>query len=178
MMRWSMLLAAVAVTAAGCAAGVPKAIREAPPTPVTPAQIRTGALEATAGQRVRWGGIILEVHNRERVTDIEILAYPLDSAGEPRTGASAEGRFIARVDRFVDPAEYPQERLLTVSGTFAGVETRPVGDYPYRFPVVDAEVLHLWPEPREVYPYPPWPYSWYDPWYPFYRPWYHPWYGW
>lgn len=178
-MRWFCVLAAAALAVAGCAGNIPREIREGPPSQPIPAQIREGDTAPT-GARVRWGGTILAVHNRERATDIEVLARPLDTTGEPRERADGQGRFLARVGRFVDPAEYPRDRLITVSGTLSGVETRPVGDYPYRFPVVEAEVLHLWPEPVDYppYPYHPWSSPWYDPWYPWRRPWYGPWYGW
>jgi outer membrane lipoprotein len=168
-----LLLSVTVLLAAGCATQVPPSIREAPPSALLPAQVAQ-APQAHLQAGVRWGGTILAVHNRARVTDIEVLSLPLDGRGEPRLGRPTQGRFLARIDGFVDPAEYPSDRPLTVSGKIAGVETHPVGDFPYPFPVVSVQEWHLWPEPLPVYP-PGWgPWPWYDPWYPFYDPWY-PW---
>jgi outer membrane lipoprotein len=169
----------------GCAAQMPTQLRTTVAA-LTVAAAREAPAQHT-GARVRWGGSILAVRNAADRTDIEVLAQPLDAAGRPQpdapAAADAYGRFIARFAGFLDPAQYPQGRLLTVTGTLTGVETRDVGDYPYRYPVVAATAKHLWPEPtapadRPWYPDPwlgpPWPgfgpYPWYrDPWY---RPWY------
>jgi outer membrane lipoprotein len=154
----------------GCATSrVPEAIREAPqPSPSVSAVQQQP--DVHLGQRVRWGGKILAVHNARTTTEIEILAAPLGSDGKPQEGESGLGRFIVELAGFKDPAEFPEERRLTVVGALTGVVTRNVGDYPYRYPVVAGDVWYLWPNP------PPDRYAsrFYDPWY---RPWYGPWYG-
>jgi outer membrane lipoprotein len=170
------LLAALCLAA--CASPVPQAIRTAPRPVLSVAQVQQDP-NNFLGQRVRWGGTIIAVVNGKRTTDIELLARPLDDDGEPRASAAAEGRFIARIRGFADPAEYPNDRRLTVVGKVEGVETRDVGDYPYRYPVMAAETLYVWPKPEPPpYPYPYlYPYPWYGPWYsPWYRPW-GPWWG-
>lgn len=169
----------------GCAAPVPPDIRTPEPTAVSVSAARA-APSAYIGTPVRWGGSILAVRNDTATSDIEILARPLTATGEPEPddtgdGAASLGRFIARFAGFLDPAAYPEGRLLTVAGTVADVETRDVGEYPYRYPVVRATGKHLWPEPvTTVGPYPS---PWYDPWYGYgwpgwgYGPWYGPGYG-
>ncbi len=173
----------------GCAARVPQDIRTPAPAPVTAAAVRA-APERYVGTPVRWGGRILAVRNDAANTDIELLAWPLDAAGEPAQDSGDDarlGRFIARFDGFLDPATYPEGRLLTVSGTVTGVETHDVGDYPYRYPVVRATGRHLWAKPESVRA--PYPSPWYDPWYggwpgsrfgpwygPGFGPWHRPWY--
>ncbi len=142
--------------------------------------------ESYSGQRVRWGGSIIAVRNLPDNTEVEVLSRPLDSDGEPRADADGAGRFIARVAGFVDPAEYAKDRLLTVVGLIDGVETRDVGEYPYRYPVIAVSSRYLWPE-LEPDPYPygnPWYYGGYGygPWYgpgfgPWYGPGFRPWYG-
>jgi outer membrane lipoprotein len=189
------VIAALAV--GSCASTVPPAIRGEIPGAPTVRQVQQ-AQEAHLGRRVRWGGSILAVRNLADRTEIEVLARALAGDGEPRVGAEGEGRFIARLSGFVDPAEYPADRLLTVVGRVLEVVIRDVGEYPYRYPVVSADSRYLWPEPDPLpgsYPfgYPwgspwdstwgsPWSYgyggfgSWYGPSYgPFYRPWYGPW---
>ena len=186
-MRLSPLLPA-GLLLAGCAADVPLMIRTPPPQPVSIAEVQRSP-EAFIGRNVRWGGTILEVDNRERSTLIIVLARPLDDDGEPRDDADPLGRFIAEIAGFVDPAELPEGRRLTVVGPITEIQKRDVGEYPYRYPVVAATSRWLWPEDVPVsayrgYPYAdpffsPW-YGWYGygPWYgPGYGPWYRPWYG-
>lgn len=161
----------------GCASPVPVGVRTPPPTPVSVAAAQRQP-DALMGRQVRWGGSILEVRNRARDTEIVILAYALAGDGEPRPSADPQGRFIAVVQGFVDPAELPAERLLTVAGALVDSRTEDVGEYPYRYPVVAVTSRYLWPEPEPVvYPYPyrgPWWGGWYG-----YGPWWGPgpWYG-
>ncbi|AHF02930.1 membrane protein [Marichromatium purpuratum 984] len=157
---------------AGCASGVPEAIRHATGVATTPAAAQQAPM-AHLGERVRWGGTILAVHNHAEHTTIELLARALDSSGEPDPEAPGEGRFLAEFPGFVDPAGYPEERTLTVVGILLPPRTRAVGDYPYRYPVVAVEHSHLWPEPV---PAPRYPAGVYAP-YPWYGPWRGPWYG-
>lgn len=172
------LLVLSAVVASGCATGVPEAIRTAPTASVSVVEAQSEA-PRFLGRLVRWGGTILAVHNRAGATEVEVLARALSQSGEPRVNSDGQGRFVAEVSQFLDPAEYPQGARITVSGRLLRIETRPVGDYPYQYPVVAAESWHLWPkEPERIYlPAYPYPHPWYDPWYfgP-YRPWrYYPW---
>jgi outer membrane lipoprotein len=163
---------------AGCATLMPHALRSPEPVDITPQAVRA-APERHISTPVRWGGSILAVRNASNGTDIELLARPLDAEGEPRTGAEPQGRIIARAEGFIDPAEYPVDRLLSISGYVEGVETRNVGDYPYRYPVVRVVGRHLWPEPPPVIgaPWGPpgWGWPWGGPW--GYGGWYGPYYG-
>jgi outer membrane lipoprotein len=174
-MRGPRLLPALLLLG-GCATSeVPQAIRDEPARSPSVAQAQQ-APEPYLGRRVRWGGSVIEVRNRRRTTEIEVLSRPLKADGAPRDDGPGEGRFIALLQGFADPAEYPKDRLLTVTGRLQRVETRPVGEYPYPYPVVEVQSRYLWPEP----PPPPPPYSypgpWYDPWYGPWHPWYGPWY--
>jgi outer membrane lipoprotein len=182
-----------ALAGLGCSSSVPPAIRGDIPgqtlRSLTVAQAQRGA-DVYSGQRVRWGGSILAVRNLPDSTEIEVLSRPLDRDGEPRADADGTGRFIARIAGFIDPAEYAEDRLLTVVGLIDGVETRDVGEYPYRYPVIAVSSRYLWPvvEP-DPYPYGyPWYYGgygygpWHGPWYgsgfgPWYGPGFRPWYG-
>ena len=161
----------------GCASSrVPPAIEKAPEKPVSVSQVQ-GSPDRFRERRVRWGGTIITVRNRPRTTEIELLSRPLDSRGRPRGKAPGTGRFIARLTGFVDPAEYPEKRLLTVTGRLQCLETRPIGEYPYAYPVVTVEHFHLWPPPSPSRPPNLYPAPWFYPW-P-YHPWpYHPWHPW
>ncbi len=163
----------------GCTSPIPKAVRETPVNPLDLAQVQQDPARAV-GRQVRWGGTIIAIDNRPAVTEIEVLARPLDTFGEPLRDRPGEGRFIARLAGFLDPAEYAKDRALTVVGTLSGMETRPVGDYPYSYPLIQIETHYLWPKvpPPSVYDYPPWFNPWYSPWYsPWYGPGYGPWLG-
>lgn len=169
-------LLAVSLALTGCAGGVPVTIRDPNVTLVGVAEVQ-GQPERHLGQRVRWGGTIIGVNNLKRRTEIEVLARPLDQDGAPDPEFAAQGRFIAEVPGFLDPAEYPKERELTLVGILTGVDTRPVGDYPYTYPLMRVESHHLWPRRPSPVPYGP-PYPWFDPWYyPWYGPFYRPYYG-
>jgi outer membrane lipoprotein len=155
---------------AGCASKVPQAIREAPAKQPTVTEARQ-APERYLGSKVRWGGELVAVTNLEGVTELEILARPLDRDGEPDPDAAADARFIARAPGFLDPAEYATGQRVTVAGVVAASRTGLVGEYRYRYPVVEVSALHRWPEavPAAAYPYYPGPYygwPWYDPWWP------------
>lgn len=170
---------AVLVLAAGCAVNPPRGLEAVPEAPG--AATVQGDPERYRGQVVRWGGEILDVHNRTGLTEVEVYSRPLYDNAEPRPEGGDGVRFIARIGRFLDPVEYQPGRRLTVRGKVQSAVTRAVGEYPYVYPVVDAETHHLWPK-YEPPPDPLWyrdPF--YDPWWPWgpwgYHPWYRP-YGW
>ncbi len=159
----------------GCASRLPPTITAPPPGDISISAVRSGAGNYS-GRRVRWGGEIIQVVNRRQFTDISILAKPLSEEGKPRSGASAEGRFIARFQGFLEPEEYQTGRLITIVGRFTAIEHHKVGEYRYAYPVVEVTDQHKWPQPRPVtvpaYRYNPFLY---DPWWP-YTPYRYPYY--
>ncbi len=152
----------------GCAGTLPRAISQPPATPVSVQEVQKG-VESHLSQEVRWGGDIIEVQNYSDHTDVLVLARELSKGGEPKRDGGVDGRFIARFGSFIDPAQLPEGERLTVSGPVIGMERRKVGEYPYRYPVVQVTAWHLWPEPE--------PRTYYhDPWWPYYPgyPWRYP----
>jgi outer membrane lipoprotein len=112
---------------------------------------------------VRWGGAIVNVRPGRDATCFEIVSKPLDPQARPRDGDETFGRFVACVPGFYDPAIYAPQRELTVTGTLAEPMQRQVGEYDYRFPVVKADTVYLWPRRERVawggtlwWPYPYW----------------------
>lgn len=167
-----MSVVATAIVLFGCAATVPEAIRETPPGNPSPVEVRATP-ERFVGERVRWGGTITNVENRQKETWIEVVARQLGDSGRPEEGDVSYGRFLARLNGFVDPAIYSEGREITVVGTLAEPVRRTIGQYPYLYPVVEVSSHYLWRiEPRvPAYYYDPYWYDpWYDPWYPF-SPW-------
>jgi len=168
----------LALLLGACASQVPLNIREAPANNPSLGEVREHPADYL-GRPVRWGGTLIETGNREDATRLVVLARPLSKAGQPEFTDNSAGRFIALVPEFLDPKVYAPERRVTVTGTLLRTEAGKVGDYPYTYPVVQAQAWYLWP--REVER----PYGYYDPWYDdpwfhdpwYYRPWYHdPWY--
>jgi outer membrane lipoprotein len=81
-----------------------------------------------------------------------MIARPLTSAARPSTNSpdATSGRFIACRAGFYDPAVFAPGREVTIIGRIAGTDTTRIGQYDYRLPKVEADVIYLWPERREV----------------------------
>lgn len=170
-MKWPILLPFLfAITLTACAAMPPHDLLTEMTEPVTVAEARERP-EAVTGKQVLWGGKIARTVNTETGTRIEVVQFPLDRQARPLDVDQSDGRFIAHVDGFLDAMIYGEGRELTVVGRIQGVETHPLGETEYRYPVLSVETYHLWekraPEIR-VYPdYPPFYYRhrfgwWYD----------------
>lgn len=153
----------------GCAGTLPRALQAPQVTPSTLAQARAGAVPR--GTWVRWGGTIAAVRNGHAHTWIEVVQHPLADDGRPERTDTSDGRFVARIHGFLDPAIYAPGRTLTVIGTLGDDQVHAIGGFPYTFPVVDVTRFYLWrprPKRQPVYPSP----FWYDPWYPWGYPFY------
>lgn len=163
---------------AGCASIVPSAIRNAPPGAPGVGEVRTNP-DRLMGTHIRWGGTITTVENRASESWIEIVTRHLEYDGRPKESGTSEGRFLARIDGFVDPVVYAKGRLLTVAGVLEKPVTRLIGDFSYVFPVVHAESYFLWepspPSPTIIHdPFLHDPFF-HDHWHPYYRyPFYQP----
>ncbi len=167
----TLLMLFVVLLATGCATDIPQAIGERPPQDLGLAQARAAG-QAALGRYVRWGGTIAGVENRAAETWVEIVERRLYRGGRPQQSDASGGRFLARVGYFLDPAVYAAGREVTVAGNVDAFVTRPIGDYPYGYVVLKAEVIYLWPPLPEPDPY-YYPY-WFDPWYPWDYPFHHP----
>lgn len=160
----------------GCATGLPPDIADPPPNNPTLHDAQSKS-EEFVGRAVRWGGTIASVQNKENETWIEVVARNLRRYGQPYESDATQGRFIARVGRFLDPAVYSDGRQITVAGLLEKPVLQPIGEFTYLYPVVNAATVHLWEPQREVIIYEPFPPWYYDPWYghPYwyrYPPWY------
>lgn len=131
----------------------------------------TAAEKADIGSAVRWGGRLLAVQPQRDRTCFEVLSRPLNDIARPvESNAKPGRRFLACRDGFADPASYPADADVTVVGEISGFETRPIGDYDYRYPVIRLGNVHVWPERQTVDPDPlPPPRWWYDPYWRYYR---------
>ncbi len=170
-----LVLSGVGLLLTACAGNPPRGLEPLAADAPTAAQVQTDPA-GLRGREVRWGGEILSIENLSRDTEIEIYSRPLFDNAEPKPDGGEGVRFFAVVRGFLDPAHYSPGKRLTVRGRVIDKVRRPVGEYNYVYPVVEASQHHLWPAyvpPQE----PAWfrdPY--YDPWWPWgpwgpYRPW-------
>jgi len=144
----SILLLTVPVAASllsGCTSHIPEQIRTAPIENPGVDQVRNQA-NSYIGDTVRWGGSIVAVENKAESTWVEIVATPLNHYGMPAAAdESSSGRFIARIDGFLDPEVYHDDRRITVYGPIENRIVRTIDDYPYTYPLVKADSHYLWP---------------------------------
>ncbi len=101
---------------------------------------------ASLGSKVRWGGSLVHAHPQQDRTCLEILALELDRNLRPLPSDQGRGRFLACQQGLLDPAIFTPGREVTVAGELARFTEGSVGDFPYRFPQVDTDAVHLWPE--------------------------------
>jgi outer membrane lipoprotein len=111
-------------------------------------QTVTASPQVATGKSVQWGGTIIGTTNLPDRTQIEVLAYPLDSKAKPKTDTSPLGRFFLERTGFLDPATYKQGRKISAVGTVTGTRMSKVGEAGYDHPVIDARQIYLWPEDR------------------------------
>ena len=124
------------------------------------------AVESDAtGLPVRWGGRIVRVEPGPNRTCFEMISTRLSATGRPWWGSDdSHGRFIACRAGFYDPAVFEVNREVTFSGTVTGYETRRIGEYDYRLPMVAADVVYLWPKREPVLITRPEPWPWWGWW--------------
>lgn len=133
---------------AGCTSHIPVNIRQAPSPDLALATVAS-AVDDFKNQPVRWGGSILTVNNKAAQTEVEVLALPLDSSGKPVAGDQIQGRFLATLSGFYDPALFAQGRYLTLYGLLTGGESRVIGEKSYVYPVIAVQNHLLWPRETE-----------------------------
>jgi outer membrane lipoprotein len=96
------------------------------------------------GRSVEWGGVIIAAENRRDSTWLELLAYPLNDAHKPRSGARPMGRFLAIHPGYLETADYAPKRWVTVVGRVRELRMGKVGKAPYRFPLVEIHRIDMW----------------------------------
>jgi outer membrane lipoprotein len=105
----------------------------------------TAKPQPAMGQTVLWGGVILTTTNLKDSTQIEVLAYPLDTDESPLLDSAPLGRFILEQTGYLEPASYAEGRQISVTGTVTGTRVGRVGESDYDYAVISARQLYLWP---------------------------------
>lgn len=135
------LIGAAVLALTGCAGVALK-----PPGPYADLSPQDAVATQYIGARVRWGGELIATKPQAKRTCFVVLALPLSASGEPREARTRSlGRFVACSPGFYDPALYAKGRQITIAGDITRFETRKVGGYAYRMPVLKAGAPHLWP---------------------------------
>jgi outer membrane lipoprotein len=96
------------------------------------------------GKIVLWGGTILDIRNLENMTQIEVLAYPLNSSHQPLQENKPLGRFIIQHKGYLEPTTFAQGKTITVLGSVSENQSGKVGESSYTYPVIIATQIHLW----------------------------------
>jgi len=139
----------IALFLSGCATPYDIGQADARVTPPEAAKDVPGMLNHT----VAWGGSITAAKNLKDKTELEVVAYPLDSNHRPNPEAQPTGRFLVIQPGYLETADYAPGRLITVVGDVSETRHGTVGEAQYVYPIVTASKLQLWPkassEPRE-----------------------------
>jgi outer membrane lipoprotein len=168
-MGWIRLVL-LGILVGGCATAFPDSVMRTVDTRITADQLATHP-DALKAARVIVGGDILSIQPRPGVTEIELLMRRLRGDDSPERTDRSPGRALLHTPEFLDPAVYAPGRRITVVGEVTGVEERKIGEVPYRYPVITAERIRLWP--RDVLVAPGYyPYPWGYPYGPYYDPFY------
>jgi outer membrane lipoprotein len=164
--RW-FLLGIAGIYLSGCSSSIPALIRQAPEGDIRIDEVQQNPADFI-GSEVRWGGTIMGVENLPAQTLIEVLGRDLTKNGKPDSEGRSRGRFKIALKGFIEPEEFPTDRLMTVYGKLKKVADGKVGSYTYHYPIVEPSVYHLWAKERA--------YRYYDSYDPFYYHWYPYWY--
>ncbi|MBB6189101.1 Slp family lipoprotein [Rhodanobacter sp. MP7CTX1] len=123
--------------------------KNAPNAITAPPALVAQSPERYPGGDVIWGGRIVQVTTFANHSEIELLAYPLDSSQRPQLNDIGNGRFIAVMPGYVEPLDYPAGALMTMSGKLNGTRVGMVGEANYVFPLVSVAQSHVW-TPKEM----------------------------
>lgn len=95
-------------------------------------------------QLVRWGGTIVSVEHEDDHTLIQIISRPIGAYARPVLDDRTDGRFLARVEGFLESGIYAANREITVVGELVSIVDKPIGKADYSFPVVAVKKHRLW----------------------------------
>ena len=91
-----------------------------------------------------FGGRIIEIHNRDGVSELTVLQLPLDTRQRPQAGDQSMGRFLLVTEQFLDPALYARGAMVTAVGRLTAVESRLIDQMSYDYPKIEATEIKRW----------------------------------
>lgn len=143
-MKWFLLILCIFLNACS---SLPAGIRHAPEMDIQYHNVNSDTL-AYQGLPVRWGGTIIDVENEQGVSRAQVLYYPLNRYARPELNLQAQGRFVMRSSKLLDPAIYVKGAAVTVAGTLQGTMEKKIGKKSISIPVIDIVDSYVW-RPRE-----------------------------
>lgn len=102
-------------------------------------------IDAARGQRVVWGGMIVNTKNLKDTTEVEVLGLPLGSDTRPDRSGTPQHRFLLVRQGYLEPSDYRNGRLVSATGTIEGTRNGQVGEAAYTYPVLSTDQIYLWP---------------------------------
>jgi len=105
--------------------------------------LRLSATGAHVGTSTRWGGALIETRHRKDNRELEVIAYPLDDCGCPRTGFGQTGRFLIIHPGFLDTLDYQTGRTVSAAGRITGIQKGRLGEVDCSFPLLESHKIHL-----------------------------------
>jgi outer membrane lipoprotein len=99
------------------------------------------------GRTLMLGGVVVGLQVEKEGSTLEVFRWRLDRWGEPVAVDERGGRFLVRTERLLDPVLYDPGRLVTLTGTVEGEETRPLGPISYDYPVFRLGESYVWVTP-------------------------------
>lgn len=127
---------------------IPETIRNAPQPNVQLLDVQKDFMKYQ-DKMVRWGGAVIDVENKENETILQMMAYPLRDRGYPDLTEEAQGRFIVKANKFLDPAIYTKNSELSIFGQLVDERELLVGQKSLKLPAVELQQLYLWPKYRQ-----------------------------
>lgn len=140
----------VLLSITGCAPVISKQVREQVNPNITADEVFKDP-ERYKGETIIVSGNIIETENTKEGTLIKILQHPATSRGRPKDVDTSAGRFLASVDHYLDPVIYAKGRAITIAGEVQGIQTLPVGEVQYTYPVIHAREIYIWPVEKRYY---------------------------
>ena len=138
----------VAFFVAGCTI-VPETIKVADTDNLVSFESIISGDETGQGAEARWGGEIVSVHNKKEYSELEILHFPSNHYGKPRTALDSAGRFKVRVSEFIDPLVFVKGRIITFRGELGEPAEGLIGEQVYVYPVLLANGYYMWKDTEE-----------------------------
>jgi len=144
LLKFSILIILIAGLA-GCAS-YPDSVAVSEETRLVGFEQENQANVNKVGETARWSGVIADINNGKKQTTLDVLYYPAQSNGRPKTSKEPIGRFRVKVDKFLDPAIYRKGKSVTALGNLLPKETGKIGEYEYEYPTIGGAKVFLWPK--------------------------------
>lgn len=77
-------------------------------------------------------------------TIVEIVSRPIARSARPILNDQSDGRFLARIEGFLESGIYAPDREITAVGRIDSIVQKTIGKANYQFPVLMVENHRLW----------------------------------